>query len=87
MEPAGAALRRLADELLDEPVPYVAGIRRADGIELDDRPLVAEGFALDPDEPGEVAVLLVDEQEVVRSEGAQREPEQAEDADRRAADG
>ena len=42
VESNDAALRGLADELLDEPEADVAGRRRADPVELHDRPLVAE---------------------------------------------
>src|SRR3954451_18657001 len=87
MEPRRAALRALAQQLVHEAVADVTGVREADRIELHDGPLVPRGLALDPDEPGDPAVLLVDVHEVVRAERPEREPEEAEDADRRPADG
>ena len=84
VEAGGPALRALAQELLDEPVADVAGVGQPDGIELHDRPLVAERLALDADEAGDPPVLLVDVHEVVRAERAERQAEQAEHADRRA---
>ena len=84
VEPCGPALGALAQELLDEPIADVAGIGHPDGVELHDRPLVADRLALDADEAGDPAVLLVDVHEVVRAERAQRQAEQAEDPDRRA---
>ncbi len=86
VEAGGGALRALAQELLDEPVADLAGVGHPDGIELDDRPLVADRLALDADEPGDPALLLVDEHQVVRPERAERQAEQAEHADRRAVD-
>ena len=86
VEAGGGAFGALAQELLDEPVADLAGVGHPDRIELHDRPLVADRLALDPDEPGDPALLLVDEHQVVRAEGAERQAEQAEDADRRAVD-
>ena len=71
---------------MDEPEADVAGLAGADPVELDDRPLVADRVALDADQAGEAALLLVDVHQVVRPERAERQPEQAEHADRRAAD-
>ena len=82
----GAALRAVAQEVLDEPEADVAGLALVDGVELDDRPLVAVAVALHAQQPGQVAVLLVDVQLVVRLEGAERHAEEAEDADRAARD-
>ena len=50
VEPGGAALRALAQDLLDEPVADVAGVGDPDRVELHDRPLVADRLALDADE-------------------------------------
>ena len=58
--------------------PAVAVVDR---VELDDRPLVAQAFALDARQAGQAAALLVDVQQVCRQEGAERQPEEAEDAD------
>ena len=85
MEPGGAALGALAQELVDEAVADVAGVGQADGIELHDRPFVAGRLALDADQAGDPAVLLVDVHQVVRTERAERQPEEAEHPDRRAA--
>jgi hypothetical protein len=86
VEPGGAPLGPLAQELLDEAVADIARVGHPDGIELDDGPLVTDGLALDADEPRDPALLLVDVHQVVGPEGAQRQAEQAEHADRRAAD-
>jgi hypothetical protein len=91
VEPGGATLLTLAEHLLDQPIPDLAGatgaaraVRRcSDGVELHDRPVVAPVLALHPDEARDVAVLLVDEQQVVWAERDERQPEQAEHADRR----
>ena len=48
-------------------------------------PLVAVAVALDPEQAGDPAVVLVDVQQVVGLERAERQPEQAEHADPRAA--
>src|SRR6476469_351057 len=87
MEPPRTALRGLAEDLVDEPEADVACLPGADPVELDDRPLVADRVALHPDQARQAALLLVDVHQVVRLERAEREPEQAEDADRTAADG
>ena len=50
VEPPRTALRGLAQDLVDEPEPDVAGLADADPVELDDRPLVADRVALDPDQ-------------------------------------
>ncbi len=84
VETGGAAPGDVAQACLHEPVADVAGVHEADRVELDDRPLVAMPVALDPQQAGEVAVALVHVQEVVRPEGPQRQPEEGEDADRRA---
>ena len=84
VEARGRPLRALAQELLDQPVADVARIGHPDRVELDDRPLVADALALDADEAGDPALLLVDVHQVVRSERAERQAEQAEHADRRA---
>ena len=86
VEPGGTALGALAQQELDEPIADVAGVGHAHRIELHDRPLVTHRFALDPDEPGDVALLLVDVHQVVWPERAERQPEQAEHADRRPVD-
>ena len=57
-----------------------------DRVELHDRPLVADRLALDADEARDPALLLVDVHQVVRPEGTERQPEQAEHADRRPVD-
>ena len=79
-------LGALAQEVLDEPVADVPGVGHADRVELHDRPFVADGLALDPDQAGDPALLLVHEQQVVRPEGAERQAEEREDTDRRAVD-
>ena len=71
---------------LDQAVADVAGVAEPDGVELHDRPLVAVAVALDAEEPAEMAVALVDVEQVVRAEGAERQAEEGEDADRRAGD-
>ena len=86
VEPRGRSLGAFAQQLLDQPVADVAGIGQPDRIEFHDRPLVAGRLALDAQEPGEAAGVLVDVHEVVRLEGTERQAEQAEHADRRAAD-
>jgi len=82
VEASGPSLAAFAQELLDQPVADVARIRHPDRIELDDRPLVADRFALDAHQPRDPAALFVDEHQVVRAEGTERQPEQAEDPDR-----
>ena len=86
VEPRRAALGALPQDLLDQPVPDVARIGHPDRIELHDRPLVADRFTLDADKTGDAALALVHVHEVVRAERAEWQAEQAEDADRRAAD-
>jgi hypothetical protein len=77
VEAARAALGALANELLDEAVADLPGVGHADRVELHDRPLVARRIALDPDQAGDAPVLLVDVHHVVRTEGAEWQPEQA----------
>ena len=86
VEPGGATLRPFAQELLDEAVADVAGIGQADRIELHDGPLVAGRLALDADQAGDAVGAFVHVHQVVGPERAERQAEQAEDADRRAAD-
>ena len=50
MEAPGSTFRGLAEDLVDEPEPDVARLTGPDPVELDDRPLVANGVALDADE-------------------------------------
>ncbi len=40
VEPGGAAFRAVAEQLLDEPVADVAGVREPDAVQLHDGPLV-----------------------------------------------
>ncbi len=79
--PAGA----VAKEMLDEAVADVAGLGVPDRVELDDRPLVAMALTLDPQQPAEPALSLVNVHEVVRAERPERQPEEAEHPDRRTA--
>jgi hypothetical protein len=80
-----AAPCAVAQQVLNEAEANVAGLGLADGIELDDRPVIAVALALDPQQTGEPAVVLEHVQQVVGAEGAERKPEEAEHADRRAA--
>src|SRR3970040_2198737 len=93
---AQATWKRVAPRLLPsrsrcwtrrEPVADVAVRAGADGVQLDDRPLVAMRVALDPQQPRDLALLLVDVELVVWPEGAQRQAEQAQEADLAAAHG
>src|SRR5207245_2567681 len=52
VESPRATLRGLAEDLVDELEPDVAGLAGADAVELDDRPLVANGIPLDADQAG-----------------------------------
>ena len=81
MEANRAAFGAVADEVLDETESRVAGVSGADGIQLHDRPLVARCVALHPQQPREAALVLVDEEQVVGAEGAERQSEETEDAD------
>ena len=81
MEANGAALGPVAQQVLDQAEARVAGVAGADGVELDDRPLVARRVAFHPKEAGQAALVLVDEEQVVRPERSERQPEQAEDSD------
>ena len=56
VEAARAALRPVAQQVLDEPEPDVARIVAADRVELHDDPLVARRLALHAEEAGDVAV-------------------------------
>ena len=82
-----AALRAVAQQVLDEPEADVARVQAADRVQLHDRPLVALALALHAEEPGDVAVALEHVEHVVRLERAERQAEQAEHADRRAGHG
>ncbi len=86
VETGRAAPRDIAEARLDQAVADVAGVAEPDRVELHDRPLVAVAVALDAEEPREVAVALVDVQEVVRAEGTERQAEEGEDADGRTRD-
>ncbi len=83
MEAHGPALLAVAHEVLDEPEPDVAGVDLADGVELDDRPLVALALALDAEQAGHPPVLLEHIHEIVRAERTERQPEQVEHPDGR----
>ena len=82
MEADRAAPGAIPEQVLDEPVTDVAGLGRRDSVQLHDRPLVAVAFALYPEQAREPARLLVDIEQVVRPERAERQPEQVEHADR-----
>jgi hypothetical protein len=56
VEACSAALRTVAQQVLNEPEPDVAGVTEPDGIELHDRPLVAVRVALHAEQPRELAV-------------------------------
>src|SRR4051794_19733073 len=88
MKPRRAALLAFAQDLLDQPIAdltrTLAG--RPDRVELHDGPVVLPALALGADEARDVTVELVDVQQVVRPEGHERQAEEAEDPDRRAAD-
>src|SRR3972149_3687165 len=56
--------------------------RDPDPVELDDRPVVTLALALDAEEARDMSTLLVDEEEIVRTEGSERQTEQAEHPDR-----
>ena len=81
VEAGGAPSRAVAQQVLDEPEADVAGLAVVDGVELDDRPLIAGAVALDARQAGQSAVLLVDVQLVMGLEGPQRHAEEAEDRD------
>src|SRR5450759_1508136 len=81
-----AALGSVAEEVLDHPETRVAGVARADRVELHDRHLVARGVALHPQQPRNPPLVFVDEEQVVGTESAERQTEQAEDANPRTAD-
>ena len=80
MEADGSALGAVAQEVLDQAEADIARVALPDRIELDDGPLVAMALALDPEQAADPPVELVDVQQVVRLERAQRQPEQAEHA-------
>ena len=87
VEAGRAALGALAQELLDEPVADVAGVGHPDRVELDDRPLVADGSRA-PRGRGRRSGRPP-RRRTCRSFGRkapERQPEQAEHADRRAVD-
>ena len=81
-----APLGPVAQQVLDHSKARVARIAGADGVQLDDRPLVAGAVALDAQQPREAPLVFVHEQQVVGTEGAERQPEEAEDPDARSAD-
>jgi len=81
MEAYGAALGAVPQEVLDESESSIAGVAGADGIELDDRPFVARRVAFHSKKPGQAALVLVNEEQVVRPERAEWQPEKAEDTD------
>jgi hypothetical protein len=84
VEPSGAPLGPLTQELIDEAIADVTGVGHADPVELHDRPLVARGLTLDADQAGDAPALLVDVHEVIGPERTERQAEEAEDADGRA---
>ena len=67
VEPDRAALRAVAQQVLDQPEADVAGVEVAHRVELHDRPLVARALALHAQQPGDVAVAVEDVQDVVRA--------------------
>ena len=78
MEAHRAAPGAVAEQVLDEPVADVAGVGVVDRVQLDDRPLVAMRLALHAQQAREPARLLVDVEQVVRPERAERAAEQIE---------
>ncbi len=81
-----AALGAVTQEVLHEAEADVAGVGQADGVQLHDRPLVALGVALGPQQAGQAALVLVDVELVLRPQRPEGHAEQGEDADRVAAD-
>ena len=87
MEANRAPFGAVSHQVLDEAETRIAGVARTDRVEFHDRPLVARGIALDPQEPGDPARVFIHEEQIVGPEGAERQAEEAEDADPRPADG
>ena len=81
MEAHGAALGPVTQEVLHEAEADVAGVGQPDGVELHDRPLVALGVALGPQQAGQAALILVHVELVLRPQRPEGHAEQGEDAD------
>jgi hypothetical protein len=81
VEARGTPSGAVAEQVLDEAKADVTGVPVVHGVELDHGPLVAVGIPLDARQPGQAAILVIDVQLVVRLEGPQGHPEEAEDGD------